>query len=78
MTRTQKDTVEVDLGGRSVAVPKGGLYDRYRMGTDLDEVVRDPQVSSVEFFRQLPRTKVDSPTGPTLTPNFTTGSPVHG
>ncbi|MGW4323086.1 acetoacetate decarboxylase family protein [Streptomyces sp. NPDC004684] len=70
MATTQKDTVKVDLGGRSVTVPKGGLYDRYRMATDLDEVARDPRVSSVDFFRKLPKTKVDSPIGPTLTPNF--------
>ncbi|NEA49132.1 acetoacetate decarboxylase family protein [Streptomyces sp. SID10815] len=70
MATTQKDTVEVDLGGRSVAVPKGGLYDRYRMDTDLDEVARDPRVSGVDFFRELPKTKVDSAIGPTLTPNF--------
>ncbi|MFF9312505.1 acetoacetate decarboxylase family protein [Streptomyces sp. NPDC014748] len=70
MATTQKDTVKVDLGGRSVAVPKGGLYDRYRMATDLDEVARDPRVSSVDFFRKLPKTRVDSPIGPTLTPNF--------
>ncbi|MFF0464615.1 acetoacetate decarboxylase family protein [Streptomyces mexicanus] len=70
MATTQKETVKVDLGGRSVAVSKGGLYDRYRMATDLDEVARDPRVSSVDFFRELPKTKVDSPIGPTLTPNF--------
>ena len=40
------------------------------MDTDLDEVARDPRVSSVEFFRGLPKTKVESPIGPTLTPNF--------
>jgi hypothetical protein len=28
------DTVTVDLGGRPVAVPAGGLYDRYRMRAD--------------------------------------------
>ncbi|MGA5319202.1 acetoacetate decarboxylase family protein [Streptomyces seoulensis] len=66
----QHDTVKVDLGGRSVTVPKGGLYDRYRMETDLDEVARDPRVSGVDFFRRLPKTRVDSPIGPTLTPNF--------
>ncbi|MEK0097657.1 acetoacetate decarboxylase family protein [Streptomyces sp. A475] len=70
MATTEKDTVKVDLGGRSVAVPKGGLYDRYRMKTDLDEVARDPQVSGVDFFRKLPKTTVESPIGPTLTPNF--------
>ncbi|MFB7758537.1 acetoacetate decarboxylase, partial [Streptomyces sp. NPDC056121] len=70
MATTEKNTVKVDLGGRSVAVPKGGLYDRYRMKTDLDEVARDPQVSGVDFFRKLPKTTVESPIGPTLTPNF--------
>ncbi|MFG3150185.1 acetoacetate decarboxylase family protein [Streptomyces sp. NPDC048243] len=67
---TQKETVEVDLGGRTVTVPKGGLYDCYRMETDLDEVARDPRVSGVDFFRRLPKTKVDSAIGSTLTPNF--------
>lgn len=70
MSSTQQDTVKVDLGGHVVTVPKGGLYDRYRMDTDLDEVARDPRVPSVDFFRQLSKTKVDSPIGPTLTPNF--------
>ncbi|MFD6763261.1 acetoacetate decarboxylase family protein [Streptomyces roseolus] len=70
MSSTQKDTVKVTLGSREVAVPKGGLYDRYRMNPDLDEIARDPRVSSVDFFRRLPKIKVDSPIGPTLTPNF--------
>ncbi|MFF2165514.1 acetoacetate decarboxylase family protein [Streptomyces sp. NPDC058175] len=70
MAATQKDTVKVDLGGRSVTVPKAGLYDRYRMNPDLDEVARDPRVSGVDFFRRLPKIKVDSPIGSTLTPNF--------
>ncbi|MEU5775898.1 acetoacetate decarboxylase family protein [Streptomyces venezuelae] len=63
-------TVEVDLGGRLVTVPQGGLYDRFRMDTDLDEVERDPRVSSVDFFRRMPKTRVDSRIGSTLTPNF--------
>ncbi|OMB88506.1 acetoacetate decarboxylase family protein [Mycolicibacterium conceptionense] len=65
-----QDVVEVDLGGHLVTVPKGGLYDRFRMRTDLDEVERDPRVSSVDFFRKLPKTEVNSAIGPTLTPNF--------
>jgi hypothetical protein len=69
-TSTVPETVEVDLGGRAVTVPKGGLYDRYRMNTDLDEVARDPRVSGVEFFRSLPKAKVHSPIGATFTPNF--------
>ena len=70
MSSSQQDSIEVDLGGRVVTVPKGGLYDTYRMDTDLDDVARDPRVPGVDFFRQLSKTKVDSPIGPTLTPNF--------
>lgn len=70
MTTLSNETVELELGGELVEVPKGGLYDRYRMNTDLDEVSRDPLVSSVEFFRHLPKTKVESRIGPTLTPNY--------
>ncbi|MGW5731465.1 MULTISPECIES: acetoacetate decarboxylase family protein [Streptomyces] len=66
----RRETVDIDLGGRTVTVPRGGLYERYRMDTDLDEVARDPRVSGVEFFRRLPKTRVDSAIGPTLTPNF--------
>ncbi|MFE5829399.1 acetoacetate decarboxylase family protein [Streptomyces sp. NPDC056508] len=58
------------MGGREVAVPEGGLYDRYRMAPDLDAIARDPRVSGVDFFRKLPKIKADSPIGPTLTPNF--------
>ncbi|MFB6841285.1 acetoacetate decarboxylase family protein [Streptomyces sp. NPDC056361] len=70
MSSAQKDAVKVNLGGREVTVPKGGLYDRYRMNPNLDEIARDPRVSSVDFFRRLPKIKVDSPIGSTLTPNF--------
>ncbi|WP_336082521.1 acetoacetate decarboxylase family protein [Nocardia sp. SSK8] len=70
MAPTTPTEVTVELGGRSVAVPKGGLYDRYRMDPDLDAIARDPRVSSVDFFRQLPKARVDSPIGSTLTPNF--------
>jgi hypothetical protein len=40
------------------------------MDTDLDGVARDPRVGDVEFFRRLPKTRVESPIGTTLTPNF--------
>jgi len=70
MPATNQDTVDVDLGGRPVAVPAGGLFDRYRMDTDLDEVAADPRVDSVDFFRALSKTRVDSPIGSTATPNF--------
>ncbi len=65
-----RELVEVDLGGRRVTVPKGGLYDRYRMDTDLDEVAKDSRVPGVDFFRTLPKTEVHSAIGPTRTPNF--------
>ncbi|NBH01733.1 acetoacetate decarboxylase family protein [Amycolatopsis sp. SID8362] len=65
-----EEVVEVKLGGRTVTVPKGGLYDRYRMDTDLDEVAEDPRVRTVDFFRTLPKTEVQSAIGPTRTPNF--------
>jgi hypothetical protein len=42
------ETVEVTLGERMVSVPKGGLYDRYRMQTDLDEVARDPRLPGIK------------------------------
>ncbi|WP_280347750.1 acetoacetate decarboxylase family protein [Nocardia neocaledoniensis] len=70
MARTTHRAVTVDLGGHSVDVPEGGLYDRYRMATDLDDVAADPRVSGVDFFRRLPKVKVDSPIGPTWSPNF--------
>lgn len=65
-----KQTVTVELGDRSIEVPKDGLYDRFHMNTDLEEVAADPRVSSVDFFRQLPKSHVDSRIGPTWTPNF--------
>ena len=64
------ETVPVTLGTHTIDVPKGGYYDRFRMNPDLDEVARDPRVGTVEFFRRLPKIKVDSPIGPTHTPNF--------
>lgn len=64
------DTVKVELGSRTVTVPKGGYYDRFRMNPDLDEVAADPRVSNVDFFRGLSKTQVDSPIGSTYTPNF--------
>jgi hypothetical protein len=64
------ETVSVPLGSRTVEVPKGGLYDRYRMDPDLNVIAEDPRVKNVDFFRTLTKTKVDSPIGETLTPNF--------
>ncbi|MFO6454524.1 MULTISPECIES: acetoacetate decarboxylase family protein [unclassified Aeromicrobium] len=64
------DTVEVDLGGHTVTIPRGGLYDTYRMDTDLDVVAADPRVRTVDFFESLSKTEVQSAIGPTRTPNF--------
>lgn len=69
MTNTST-AVAVDLGGHVVEVPKGGLFDRYRMNVPLDEVVTDQRVPSVDFFRRLPKTQIESPIGTTQTPNF--------
>lgn len=68
--QTRQQTVSVALGGRTVEVPRGGLFDRFRMQTDLEEIARDPLVSSVDFFRRLSKTQIDSRIGPTYTPNF--------
>lgn len=65
-----RQTVTAQLGERTVEVPRGGFYDRYQMNPDLDEIARDPRVSGVDFFRPLAKTRVDSPIGPTYTPNF--------
>ncbi|UDY23346.1 acetoacetate decarboxylase family protein [Nocardioides sp. Kera G14] len=64
------ESVTIELGRRTVTVPKGGYYDRFRMDPDLDQVAADPRVSNVDFFRGLSKTKVGSPIGETYTPNF--------
>ena len=64
MTTAATDTVEVDLGGRTVRIPRDGLYDRYLMDTPLDEIAADPRVRDVDFFRALPKARVDSPSAP--------------
>lgn len=70
MAEQNTETVKVTLGARTVTVPKGGLFDRFRMQTDLDEVARDPRVQTVDFFRRLAKTEVTSAIGTTWTPNF--------
>ncbi|MEZ5213068.1 acetoacetate decarboxylase family protein [Gordonia sp. (in: high G+C Gram-positive bacteria)] len=67
---TTSTTVDVDLAGRTVPVPAGGLYDRYRMRAPLSAVAGDPRVPGVDFFERLPKTQVQSPVGTTATPNF--------
>lgn len=70
MTNDIADRVDVELGDRTVTVPAGGMFDRYRMTAPLDAIAADPRVPSVDFFRTLPKTRVDSPIGSTHTPNF--------
>ncbi|MFF0634368.1 acetoacetate decarboxylase family protein [Nocardia sp. NPDC004151] len=70
MPSTSQNTVKVSLDGRVVTVPEGGLYDTYRMRPDLDTIAADPRVSSVDFFRRMPKTEVGSRIGKTFTPNF--------
>lgn len=64
------ETSEYTLGDHAVHVPTGGYYDRYRMTGDLAEIAQDPAVPGVEFFRGLPKRAVQSPIGPTSTPNY--------
>ncbi len=64
------ETVDVTLGNRTVQVPKGGIYDTYHMKTDLDAMLKDERVTSVDFFKALEKREVMSPIGPTMTPNY--------
>jgi len=70
MNHALSNTTFVELAGREIPVPADRLYARYRMATDLDAVAADPRVPGTEFFRSLPKTRVESRIGPTLTPNF--------
>ncbi len=68
--REYQNMIEVKLGERMLHVIENGVYDRYRMNTDLSEMEKLEEVSGVDFFRKLPKTEVDSPIGKTLTPNY--------
>lgn len=61
---------EVEFAGRKVAVPVGGYYDRFRSNPDLDEVGRAPEAGNIDFFRRIPKQKVETRIGPAWTPNF--------
>lgn len=61
---------EIEFAGQTVEVPKGGYYDRYRSNPNLDEVARDPAVGNIDWFRRIPKVKVDSRVGPIWAPNF--------
>lgn len=62
--------VEVEFGGHTVKVPKGGYYDRYRSNPNLDEVAQDPAVGNIDWFRRIPKVQVDSRVGRVWSPNF--------
>ncbi|WP_067473946.1 hypothetical protein [Actinomadura hibisca] len=52
MTSTaSQETVEVEMAGRTVTVPKGGLYDRFRMDTALDEVALAGALTGIRRYR---------------------------
>lgn len=61
---------EVEFAGRKVAVPTGGFYDRFQSNPDLDEVARAPEAGNIDFFRRIPKQKVETRIGPAWTPNF--------
>ncbi|NMN99011.1 acetoacetate decarboxylase family protein [Antrihabitans stalactiti] len=69
MNSTQ-DLVEVDFGGTTVDVPRGGYYDRYRSNPNLDEIAQDPAAGNIDWFRRIPKVLVDSRVGPIWAPNF--------
>lgn len=61
---------EVGFAGRKVKVPAGGYYDRFRSNPDLVMVARDPAAGNIDFFRRIPKQKLDSRVGPVWAPNF--------
>jgi hypothetical protein len=69
MDRDRRFT-QVEFGAQQVDVPAGGYYDRFRMNPDLDEVARDPAAGNIDFFRRIPKQRVESRVGPTWAPNF--------
>ena len=64
------ESIEVEFAGQKVLVPKGGYYDRFRSNPDLDEVARDPVAGNIDWFRRIPKQKVQSRVGPVWAPNF--------
>ena len=66
----ERPVVDVEFGGKTVQVPAGGYYDRFRMNPDLDDVARDPAAGNIDFFRRIPKQIVPSRVGPVLAPNF--------
>lgn len=67
---TSAESIEVEFAGQTVPVPKGGYYDRFRSNPDLDEVARDPAAGNIDWFRRIPKQKVQSRAGAVWAPNF--------
>lgn len=65
-----EESTEVEFAGQKILVPKGGYYDRFRSNPDLDEVARDPAAGNVDWFRRIPKQRVESRVGPVWAPNF--------
>jgi len=61
---------EVEFGGQKVHVRKGGYYNRFHEHPDLDAVARDPAAENIDFFRRIPKQKVESCVGPVWAPNL--------
>lgn len=66
----KNELVDVEFGGVTVKVPKGGYYDRFRMNPDLDEVAKDPAAGNIDFFRRIPKVMTKTRVGPGWAPNF--------
>lgn len=64
------ESIEVEFADHKVLVPKGGYYDRFRSNPDLDTVARDPAAGKIDWFRRIPKQKVQSRVGPVWAPNF--------
>jgi len=67
---TSGESIEVEFAGQTVPAPKGGYYDRFRSNPDLDEVARDPAAGNIDWFRRIPKQKVQSRVGAVWAPNF--------
>ncbi|RJG45527.1 acetoacetate decarboxylase family protein [Mesorhizobium sp. DCY119] len=65
-----EEFTEVEFADQKLLVPRGGYYDRFRSNPDLNEVVRDPTAGNIDWFRRIPKQKVESRVGSIWAPNF--------
>ncbi|BCK77093.1 hypothetical protein AA0242T_3064 [Acetobacter aceti NRIC 0242] len=70
MTDMDGCTIDVEFGGHKIPVLAGGYYDRFRSNPDLDAIARDPAAGNIDFFRRIPKQKIESRIGPVWAPNF--------